>query len=73
MGELSALEEAYEGSWFLSKGFQWLLDVVHGSTASPWYPSDYSQCLILLMQHPGHHLGCTFPVRVFSLGLNQYA
>ena len=36
MGELAALEEAYEGSWFLSKGFQRLLDIMHNGTASPW-------------------------------------
>jgi len=39
VGELAALEEAYEGSWFLSKGFQRLLDIVHNGTASPWYAS----------------------------------
>ncbi len=36
VGELAALEEAYESSWFVSKGFQRLLDIVHTGTASPW-------------------------------------
>lgn len=72
VGELSALEEAYEGSWFLSKGFQWLLDVVHGSTASPWCVPDSPGVLVLLMQCPAHHLGCTFPAWRLFLGLNMF-
>ena len=36
VGELAALQEAYESSWFVSKGFQRLLDIVHNGTASPW-------------------------------------
>ena len=73
MGELSALEEAYEGSWFLSKGFQWLLDVVHGSTASPWCASDIPDVLMLLMQQPGHQFSCTVPIRGLSLRLTKCA
>ena len=57
MGELAALEEAYEGSWFLSKGFQRLLDIVHNGTASPWCATAApdllleSHTLLLLVPH----------------------